>query len=40
MKYRKYDIVLCNFPFTDFSRSKKRPALILSNIKGDNYIVC
>jgi len=28
--YNKWDIVLVPFPFTDFSASKKRPALIVS----------
>jgi mRNA interferase MazF len=31
MKYKKGDIVTINFPFTDLSISKKRPALIISN---------
>jgi mRNA interferase MazF len=31
MKYRKGDIVILSFPFSDFSRKKKRPALIISN---------
>ncbi|MCG8607093.1 type II toxin-antitoxin system PemK/MazF family toxin [bacterium] len=28
--YRKWDIVLVRFPFTDYTGSKKRPALIIS----------
>lgn len=28
--YNKWDIILVNFPFTDFRISKKRPALIIS----------
>jgi mRNA interferase MazF len=31
MKYKKGDIVILSFPFSDFSRKKKRPALIISN---------
>ena len=31
MKYKKGDIVIIGFPFSDLSRTKKRPALIISN---------
>jgi mRNA interferase MazF len=31
MKYKKGDIVIVKFPFSDLSNSKKRPALIISN---------
>ncbi len=30
-KFNKNDIVAVNFPFTDISKTKKRPALIISN---------
>lgn len=30
MNYKKWEIVLVPFPFTDLSTSKKRPALIVS----------
>lgn len=30
MKYERGDIVLVSFPFTDFSKSKVRPAIIIS----------
>ncbi|MFT5179895.1 MAG: mRNA interferase MazF [Candidatus Paceibacteria bacterium] len=35
--YRKWDIVLASFPFTDLSGSKVRPVLVISNnsYKGD-----
>ncbi len=31
MAYRKGEIVLVNFPFTDFSMSKVRPAMVVSS---------
>ena len=35
MKYSQRDIVLVNYPFTDLTGSKVRPALIISNKKVD-----
>ena len=34
------DIVVIPFPFSDLSSSKKRPALVLSQIQGDDIILC
>ncbi len=31
MNYKRWEIVLVNFPFTDFTSTKKRPALVISN---------
>jgi mRNA interferase MazF len=43
VKYRQRDIVWVNFPFTDGSTSKRRPALVVSNnainITGDYILV-
>ena len=36
MKYKKGDIVIIGFPFSDLSRTKKRPALIISNDTVNN----
>jgi mRNA interferase MazF len=36
----KGDIVVLPFPFTDLSSTKKRPALIVSTLLGDDLIVC
>jgi mRNA interferase MazF len=40
MRYKKGDIVLINFPFTDFSTSKKRPVLIIKDENSLSDIVC
>lgn len=33
------DIVVVPFPFSDLSSSKKRPALVLANLKGSDLIL-
>lgn len=42
MMYKQKDIVLINFPYTDFTASKVRPALIISNnsIHNPEDIIC
>ena len=40
MKFRKFDIVLTLFPFTDLTNAKKRPALVVKDLEGENIIVC
>ena len=39
MMFSKRDVVVIDFPFSDFINSKKRPVLILGE-KGDDFIVC
>ena len=35
----KGDVVVVPFPFSDLSASKKRPAIVVSNLAGDDQIV-
>ena len=39
-KMNKHDIILVNFPFSDLSRTKLRPALIITEPKRENIILC
>ncbi len=34
------DIVVVAFPFTDLSNNRRRPALVLANLEGDDNIIC
>lgn len=38
-KFIAGNVVVLPFPFTDLSSAKKRPALILANLIGDDYIM-
>ncbi len=39
-RFIKGDIVVIPFPFSDLSGSKKRPALVLANLQGDDITLC
>ena len=36
----KGDVVVIPFPFSDLSGSKRRPALVLADLPGDDIILC
>jgi len=39
VNYKKGDVVVLPFPYTDFSGAKKRPALVIATLKGNNIIL-
>ena len=39
-EFMKGDVVILPFPFSDLSSSKKRPALVVVNLTGDDIILC
>jgi mRNA interferase MazF len=39
-KFIKGDVVVLPFPFSDLSGSKRRPALVLADLPGDDIILC
>ena len=36
----KGDVVILPFPFSDLSASKRRPALVLADLQGEDIILC
>ena len=36
----KGDVVVIPFPFSDLSQAKRRPALVITNLIGDDIILC
>ena len=36
----KGDVVIVPFPFSDLTRSKRRPALVVAKLPGDDLILC
>ncbi len=39
-KFIKGDVVVVPFPFSDLTQSKRRPALVISKLEGDDIILC
>jgi len=40
MRFKKFDVILVNFPFSDLKESKIRPALVIKPLEGENTILC
>ncbi len=38
-RFVKGDVVVLPFPYTNFSGAKKRPAVVIANLKGQNIIL-
>jgi mRNA interferase MazF len=36
----KGDVVIVPFPFSDLSQAKRRPAVVLATLEGDDLILC
>ena len=39
-RFIKGDVVVTPFPFSDLTANKKRPALVVANLTGDDIIIC
>lgn len=39
-KFVKGDVVVVPFPFSDLTQSKRRPALVVASLEGDDVILC
>jgi mRNA interferase MazF len=39
-KFVKGDVVVVPFPFSDLTQSKRRPAIVISALDGDDLILC
>ena len=39
-KFVKGDVVVVPFPFSNLSQAKRRPALVVVDLEGDDIIIC
>jgi mRNA interferase MazF len=39
-RFIKGDVIVLPFPFSDLTANKKRPALVVANLTGNDVIVC
>jgi mRNA interferase MazF len=40
INYEKGDVVIFQFPFSDASKTKKRPSLIIAKLAGNDVVLC
>lgn len=39
-RFVKGEVVVVPFPYSDLSKAKRRPALVIANLKGDDVVLC
>jgi len=39
-RFVKGDVVIVPFPFSDLTQAKRRPALVIAGLQGDDLILC
>ncbi|CAD7768449.1 hypothetical protein FHEFKHOI_00280 [Candidatus Methanoperedenaceae archaeon GB50] len=39
-RFVKGDVVVVPFPFSDLTHAKRRPALVVAELEGDDLIIC
>ncbi|MBE9239343.1 type II toxin-antitoxin system PemK/MazF family toxin [Anabaena aphanizomenioides LEGE 00250] len=39
-EFIKGDVVIVPFPFSDLSQTKRRPALVIATLQGNDMILC
>lgn len=39
-RFVKGDVIVVPFPFSDLTQAKRRPALVLAELEGDDRILC
>lgn len=39
-KFVKGDVIVVPFPFSDLTQTKRRPALVIADLQGDDLILC